>query len=97
MPVAAIEARADALGQVSQGVVGAFVARFAPVAALIALAIAQQLRFGAFGDVSWMLTICEKWLGGGAPYVDFVETNPPAAIALYLPPTLVGHLQMGLY
>ena len=91
MPVAAIEARADALGQVSQGVVGAFVARFAPVAALIALAIAQQLRFGAFGDVSWMLTICEKWLGGGAPYVDFVETNPPAAIALYLPPTLVGH------
>ena len=63
---------------------------FAAVTA-VALACALQMRFGAFGDVSWMLTICEKWLGGGAPYVDFVETNPPAAIALYLPATLVGH------
>ena len=61
-------------------------------AALMALACALQTAFGAFGDVSWMLTIGEKWLAGGAPYVDFVETNPPAAIALYLPAVEISRL-----
>lgn len=62
----------------------------APSAAVLLLAIALQIHFGAFGDVSWMLTIGEKWLAGGRPYVDFVETNPPAAIALYLPALLLA-------
>ena len=56
----------------------------------IALAIAAQAHFGAIADVSWMITICEKWLDGGVPYVDFIETNPPAAILLYLPPVALA-------
>ena len=67
----------------------------APVAwTLIALAaaVAAQARFGAIADVSWMITICEKWLDGAVPYVDFIETNPPAAILLYLPPVALARL-----
>ena len=45
---------------------------------------------GAIGDVSWMIVIAEKWLDGAVPYVDFVETNPPAAILLYLPPVALA-------
>ena len=28
------------------------------------IALATQLWFGLLGDVSWMITIDEKWLGG---------------------------------
>src|SRR5271154_1719084 len=35
------------------------------VAAIELAAIAAQVHFGAVGDVSWMITICEKWLDGG--------------------------------
>ena len=54
--------------------------------AALAAAIVAQARLGAIADVSWMITISEKWLDGATPYVDFIETNPPAAILLYLPP-----------
>ena len=70
-------------------------AALAPAAwALIgfAAAVAAQARFGAIADVSWMITICEKWLDGAVPYVDFIETNPPAAILLYLPPVALARL-----
>jgi hypothetical protein len=58
--------------------------------AILLLAIALQAYFGAFGDISWMLTIGEKWLDGQTPYVDFVETNPPASILLYMPAIAVA-------
>jgi hypothetical protein len=58
--------------------------------AALAAAIVVQARFGAIGDVSWMITISEKWLDGAVPYVDFIETNPPAAILLYLPPVALA-------
>jgi hypothetical protein len=58
--------------------------------AAFAAAIVAQARFDAIADVSWMITICEKWLDGAIPYVDFVETNPPAAILLYLPPVALA-------
>ena len=61
------------------------------LAALVA-AIVAQARFGAIADVSWMITISEKWLDGAVPYVDFIETNPPAAILLYLPPVALARL-----
>jgi hypothetical protein len=60
-------------------------APFAGCIAVLLLAIALQAYFGAFGDISWMLTIGEKWLDGQTPYVDFVETNPPASILVYMP------------
>ena len=62
----------------------------------LAAAIVAQARFGAIADVSWMITISEKWLDGAAPYVDFVETNPPAAILLYLPPVALARA-LGLH
>ena len=49
------------------------------------IALATQLWFGLLGDVSWMITIDEKWLSGQVPYVDFVEINPPASLLLYWP------------
>jgi len=52
------------------------VAPLALTLAAIATAVVAQARFGAIADVSWMITICEKWLDGAIPYVDFVETNP---------------------
>jgi hypothetical protein len=58
--------------------------------AALAAAIVAQARFGAIADVSWMITISEKWLDGATPYVDFIETNPPAAILLYLPPAALA-------
>ena len=58
--------------------------------AALAAAIVAQAHFGALADVSWMITISEKWLDGAIPYVDFIETNPPAAILLYLPPVALA-------
>jgi hypothetical protein len=55
------------------------------IAAVLALAVASQARFGAFGDISWLLTLGERWLDGQQPYIDFVETNPPASLLLYMP------------
>jgi len=65
-------------------------APLASALAALAAAIVVQARFGAIADVSWMITICEKWLDGAVPYVDFIETNPPAAILLYLPPVALA-------
>jgi hypothetical protein len=61
-------------------------------AGVIAFAAAMQIRFGAFGDVSWLLTVCEGWLAGKTPYLDFVETNPPPAILLYMPAAIFARL-----
>ena len=46
------------------------------------IALATQLSFGMLGDVSWLITIDEKWLSGQVPYVDFLEINPPASLLL---------------
>ena len=64
----------------------------AAVLAIEAAAAIAQAHYGAIGDVSWMITICEKWLDGGTAYVDFIETNPPAAIWLYIPPVAFARL-----
>jgi hypothetical protein len=65
---------------------------FWAVAAILAAAVAAQARFGLDADVSWMITIGEKWLDGQTPYVDFIETNPPAAILLYMPAVALARL-----
>ena len=89
-----------AAAPVSEGIVAraavaaaAWARAAAPLAlalAVLAAAVVAQARFGAIADVSWMITISEKWLDGATPYVDFVETNPPAAILLYLPPVALA-------
>jgi len=55
------------------------------------IALAAQLWFGLLGDVSWLITIDEKWLSGQVPYVDFVEINPPASLLLYWPAVSFAH------
>ncbi len=63
----------------------AVLAALAPAGALLIVAAALQIYFGAFGDVSWLIHVCEAWLDGKTPYVDVIETNPPAAILIYMP------------
>ncbi len=41
-------------------------------------------------DVSWLITLCEKILAGERPYVDIIETNPPAAFLLYMLPVMLA-------
>jgi hypothetical protein len=54
-------------------------------AALLCAVLMQSLLIPVNADVSWLITVCERVLGGDRLYVDLVETNPPASIWLYLP------------
>jgi hypothetical protein len=56
-----------------------------PTLAVAAAAILLQWRFGLLGDVSWLITVDEKWLDGATPYRDIIEINPPASLMLYWP------------
>lgn len=65
--------------------------RAGPVAALAliaALAIAQRHFVMANSDVSWLITVAEKWLDGARLYTDVFETNPPFAVWLHAPAVL---------
>jgi hypothetical protein len=91
-PLAAAPVFENAIARVALAA-AAWARAAAPLAsalAALAAAIVVQARFGAIADVSWMITISEKWLDGAVPYVDFIETNPPAAILLYLPPVALA-------
>src|SRR3569623_2003562 len=52
--------------------------------ALVAVLI-QSLWVPLDADVSWLITVCQRVLGGDRLYVDIVEVNPPASVWLYLP------------
>jgi hypothetical protein len=52
---------------------------------IVCLAVLLQIRCGAIGDVSWLITVDEKWLSGATPYVDIIETDPPGALLVYWP------------
>jgi hypothetical protein len=54
------------------------------VAAAIATAI-QSLWLPIDADVSWLITVAERVLGGDRLYIDIVEVNPPASVWLYVP------------
>ena len=60
-------------------------ATLASIAVIAAAAMLLQWRFGLLGDVSWLITVDEKWLGGATPYRDIIEINPPASLMLYWP------------
>ena len=66
--------------------------RWALVAAIGLAAIGLQLHFGLLGDVSWLITVDEKWLDGETPYLDFIEINPPASLMLYWPAVALARL-----
>jgi hypothetical protein len=64
---------------------GGLPAALAPVVVIGLAAILLQWRFGLLGDVSWLITVDEKWLDGATPYRDIIEVNPPASLMLYGP------------
>ena len=59
-------------------------------AALIVVAIMQQLLGHIDCDVSWFLTFAEKVLDGSAPYVEASDPNPPAAFLSLMPALLLA-------
>ena len=60
------------------------------LAAIAAVAIALRQMVAANTDVSWLLTVGEKVLGGETLYRDVIETNPPIAMFAYLPGVVLG-------
>lgn len=65
-------------------------AAWLPLLAIFAFAVLLRNILMANTDVSWLITLCEKMLAGERPYVDFIETNPPAAILLYFVPVALA-------
>jgi len=64
---------------------GGLPAALASIVVIGLAAIGLQWRFGLLGDVSWLITVDEKWLDGATPYRDIIEINPPASLMLYWP------------
>ncbi len=50
---------------------------------LVALVQAGVATLNA--DVTWLITVVEEITRGAVPYVDMIETNPPAAFLIYWP------------
>jgi hypothetical protein len=72
--------------------VGGLPAALAPIVVIGLAAILLQWRFGLLGDVSWLITVDEKWLDGATPYRDVIEINPPASLMLYWPPVALARV-----
>lgn len=64
--------------------------RWLPLAAVFVLALALRPFTIANTDVSWGLTMAEKWLDGARLYIDLIEVNPPATVYLYVAPVVLG-------
>ena len=43
-------------------------------------------------DVSWLMKVSNKLLSGGHYYTDFIETNPPLILYLYMPAVLLAKI-----
>ena len=72
--------------------VGRRAAALAPIVVIALIAMLLQWRFGLLGDVSWLITVDEKWLDGATPYRDIIEINPPASLLLYGPAIALARL-----
>lgn len=60
--------------------------RWLPFLLVVVLAILLRCVSGTNADVSWGLTMAEKWLDGQRLYIDVLEVNPPATVFLYALP-----------
>jgi hypothetical protein len=61
-----------------------------PLIVIFAIGVLLRNLVVANTDVSWLITLCEKILNGERPYIDFIETNPPASIYVYMLPVIVA-------
>lgn len=64
---------------------------FILLVAVLALAMAWQTRWGVVTDTSWIITMCERMLGGDRLYIDLIETNPPFTPWMFMPPVTLAH------
>jgi hypothetical protein len=67
-------------------------ARIGWLALALASAAALQATLTPSSDVSWLITFCERVLAGDRPYIDVIESNPPAAFLIYMPAVLAAHV-----
>ncbi len=58
--------------------------------ALLALATIVQSRQILNPDLGWLLTVCEKMLGGAKLGRDVLELNPPLNVLVYMPAAWLG-------
>jgi len=65
-----------------------------PLTTLVLLLIAavEQAAGHIDSDVSWLITVGEKFLAGVAPYADIVEPNPPMSFLSLAPAILIAQL-----
>lgn len=63
--------------------------RWLPLLLVFAVAVLFLPFVAVNPDVSWGLTMAEKWLDGARLYIDIVEVNPPATVFLYVPPVVL--------
>lgn len=66
--------------------------RWLPLIAVCVVAVVLRKFLVANADVSWCITMAEKWLDGQRLYVDIIEVNPPATMLLYVVPVIVARL-----
>lgn len=59
-------------------------------AALLLFAVVQQAVGHQNTDNSWLFTVAEHVLAGARPYVDIIETNPPASFLIYVPAAMIA-------
>jgi len=62
----------------------------AALAAITVFSVYYQQHWGTISDTSWLITVCERMLGGEKLYVDIFDTNPPFSIWLYMPPVALA-------
>jgi len=62
------------------------------LALIFAVGAAYQFTNPVNVDVSWLIVLGEKVLGGARLYVDVIEANPPMSVFLYLPAVALEHL-----
>jgi len=60
--------------------------------ALLTLAAIVQSRQILNPDLGWLLTVCEKMLGGAKLGRDVLELNPPLNVLVYMPAAWLGSL-----
>lgn len=63
-----------------------------PFALVVVAAVMLRHIVMANADVSWGLTLADKWLDGARLYVDVIEVNPPATVFLYVLPAALARL-----
>ena len=59
---------------------------------ILALSIIQQVVGHQNFDNGWLFTVAERVLDGAEPYVDVIESNPPASFLIYMPAVALARL-----